>query len=98
MSSIWQSSELYYGKTAIGQNFIAVNGQILNNNLSIWSHCLQSILSVPQTYVHTSELFGRMSYCREYSLTCKGKYHCTADLLFEYLEFDLTSKAVANSK
>ena len=27
----------------------------------------------------------------------RGKFHCTADLLFDWFGFDQTSKAVANS-
>ena len=32
--------EQCFGKTAIGQFLLFVNGQILKNNLAIWSHCV----------------------------------------------------------
>ena len=31
-------------------------------------------------------------------LICMGKYHCMADLLFDWFEFDQTSVAATNSK
>ena len=35
-------------------------------------------------------------FYREHSLTLKGKYHCIADLLFDWLEFSFTLQVWSN--